>query len=169
LTAQEAQADRLQRQLETEAEVHAAEIANLHWQNGALRERIRKLTCEQKAANAAVVEANATLAREQLFRQIDLEQMMAQVEHLSDEVAASVTAEERTKSDAALKECFQKHSREKALKNERIRELEKAVTVATGKLHVLEASVESMLLDQAEVAPCLHLKSNLSAGLSCWI
>ena len=151
MTAQEAQADRLQRQLETEAEQHAAEITNLHWQNSALRERIRKLTCEQKAANAAVVEANAALAREQIFRQIDLEQMMAQVEHLSDEVAASVTAEERTKSDAALKECFQKHSRDKALKNARIQELEKAVTVATGKLHVLEASVESMLLDQAEV------------------
>ena len=77
--------------------------------------------------------------------------MMAQVELLSKEVAVSVTAEERAKSDAALKQCFQKHTQERALKNSRIRELESAVTVATGKLHVLEASVESMLLDQAEV------------------
>ena len=45
--AQDAKASRLERQLETEAEQHAAEIKSLQWQNSVLRERIRKLTSEQ--------------------------------------------------------------------------------------------------------------------------
>ena len=50
------------------------------------------------------------------------DKMVAQVEKLSEEVATSVTTGEREKSDAALNECFQRHSREKALKNYRIGE-----------------------------------------------
>lgn len=46
---------------------------------------------------------------------------------LSDEAAASVTAEERAKSDAALKKCFLKSSREKAHKDDQIRDLENEV------------------------------------------
>jgi len=151
LAANEAKAEQLKHQFEKEAEKYENEISHLHWQNSMLRQRIRKLSLELKDANADVAAATADLATEQLHRQIDLEKMMAEVEVLSKEVTVSITSEERAKSDAALKECFQKHSQERSLKNTRIRELENAVTIATGKLHVLEASVESMLLDQAEV------------------
>ena len=148
--------DRLQRQLDHESERHASEITNLHSQNGALRRRLRDAILEQNAANAAVAEATAALEHVRVRREIDYETMMAQVQLLSKEAALAATADERARGDAALQRCLEKHKDDQAAKSRRVRELEKAVGTATAKLHILEASVATMLLEQAEVLRTEH-------------
>ena len=76
--------------------------------------------------------------------------MTKQVEELSAEAGAAATADAQAHSNEALRECRRHHQEQQATKAAKIRELERAVTDAQGKLHILEASVESLLDDQAE-------------------
>jgi hypothetical protein len=125
------------------------EATNLHWQINRQKRRSRTLEDDKKCASDKLKRAEADLKFEQTQRSIDLEKMSKQVQELLAEASAAATSEAQAQLSDAIKKSAQVHTDQQSAKLARIKELERAVINAEGDLHRLEASVGTLLDDQA--------------------
>ena len=140
---------RVQQLLRSADDRSIIEISHLQSELASLRSKIRTNAAEKKDSKIAVLNATKALEKERVMRQIDQERMMQEVLHLAEQAAAaaheSARVEYSEKSRLALKE----HAAKQAAKSLTISALERDVTDATARYHILEAAVEGMLVDQA--------------------
>jgi vacuolar-type H+-ATPase subunit I/STV1 len=101
-------------------------------------------------------QAKADLRVEEMQRLIDLENMTKQLQELVAESVAAATIDARTQLSDVMRDCKRVNDKQLFAKSSKIKELERAVLVAEGKLLVLEASVERLLDDQAGELEELH-------------
>ena len=110
-------------------------------------------------ATRKVKALEAKLNTERQQRQIDLDIMTKQVGDIMADAAHSATLEARKEFDTSLQLCVQRHKESQRAKAQTIEHLQKKVTEATAALHRLEANVEEILLEQAEVLKNEHRES----------